>query len=53
MVRNGVRYLMTLIDNFSKKVWMYFLREKSEIFLKLKVLKVEVEKEQGCNVKCL
>ena len=44
---------MTLIDDFSKKVWVYFTKEKLEFFSRFKVWKVEVEKEQGRNVKCL
>lgn len=35
--RNGIRYFMTLIDEFSRKVWVYFLREKLEAIMKFKV----------------
>ena len=37
LVRKEVRYFMTLIDNLSKQVWMYFLMKKSEAFLKFKI----------------
>ena len=32
----GARYYITLIDDFSKKFWVYFLKNKSKIFQKLK-----------------
>ena len=51
--RNGARYFMTLIDDFSRKLWIYFMREKSEVFIKFKIWRAEVEKEQGRSVKCL
>ena len=53
MARNGVKYFLTLIDDFSGKMWVYFLREKLDVFSKFKVWKVEVEKEQGRTIKCL
>ena len=28
----GVRYYVTFIDDFSRKVWVYFLKQKSEVF---------------------
>ena len=51
--RNGARYFMTLIDDFSRKLWIYFMREKSEVFTKFKIWRAEVEKKQGRSVKCL
>ncbi|XP_073113526.1 uncharacterized protein [Elaeis guineensis] len=53
LVRNGVRYFLTLIDDFSRKIWVFFLRKKLDVFSKFKVWKAEVETEQGCSVKCL
>lgn len=29
---NRTRYLLTLIDDFSRYIWVYFLRQKSEVF---------------------
>jgi hypothetical protein len=29
---NGSRYLLTFIDDFFRKVWIYFLKEKSGVF---------------------
>ena len=29
---NGARYMLTIIDDYSRKVWPYFLKYKSEAF---------------------
>ena len=36
-VRNGVRHFLIFIDDFSRKVWVYFMNKKSEVFTKFKV----------------
>ena len=36
-------YFFIFIDDFSKKVWVYFMRHKSETFAEFKLWKVEVE----------
>ena len=36
---------MTLIDDFSRKVWIFFLKEKLDVFSKFKVWYAEVEKK--------
>ena len=41
---------MALIDNFSRKVWIFFLKEKSNVFSKFKAWQVEM-KETGQYVK--
>jgi transposase InsO family protein len=41
------------IDDFSGKIWIYFLRHKSETFAKFKEFKVEAEKQSGKYVKVL
>jgi hypothetical protein len=46
-------YFLTFIDDFSRKIWIYFLRHKSETFAKFKEFKVEVEKQSGKYVKIL
>ena len=30
--RGGARYYVTFIDDFSRKVWIYLMREKSDVF---------------------
>lgn len=42
---SGKRYLFVLVDDFSRKVWIYFLVNKSEAFETFKVFKNHVEKE--------
>lgn len=40
------RYVLTFIDDFSRKVWVYFLVEKSEAFVTFKLFKSLVEKRR-------
>uniref|UniRef100_A0A1D1Z793 Retrovirus-related Pol polyprotein from transposon TNT 1-94 n=1 Tax=Anthurium amnicola TaxID=1678845 RepID=A0A1D1Z793_9ARAE len=49
----GARYFVTFIDDFSRKVWVYFLKHKSEVFEKFKDWKTNVEKQTGKHVKVL
>lgn len=43
--QSGKRYLMVLVDDYSRKTWIYFLTKKSEAFETFKVFKNLVEKE--------
>ncbi|XP_051151848.1 uncharacterized protein LOC127265875 [Andrographis paniculata] len=43
----GKRYLMTLIDNFFRKIWVYFLRRKDEAFDTFKKWKAFVKNLTG------
>ena len=45
ILNNEKRYLITFIDDFSRKTWVYFLMEKSEAFVTFKTYKARVEKE--------
>lgn len=47
------RYLLTFIDDYTRKTWIYFLLEKSETFYQFKLFKASVEKECGLPIKCL
>jgi len=47
------RYLITFIDDFSRKTWAYFLVEKSEAFATFESYKARVEKEIGAFIKSL
>ena len=49
----GARYFLTLIDDYSRKVWVYFLKQKDEVFGKFKQWKAMVEKQTGRSVKRL
>lgn len=47
------RYFLCLIDDFSRKAWVYLLAEKSEALHHFKCFKNMVEKESGMKIKCL
>ncbi|GJV93371.1 retrotransposon protein, putative, ty1-copia subclass [Tanacetum coccineum] len=49
----GARYMLTIIDDFSRSVWPYFLKHKSEAFSAFKEWKVMVETQTGKKVKKL
>jgi len=49
----GRRYMITIIDDISRKVWVYFLRHKNETFPTFKKWKILVETQTGKNVKKL
>ena len=49
----GSRYYITFIDDSSKKVWVYFLKNKSDVFETFKKQKAIVETETGLKIKCL
>ena len=40
----GRFYFLTFSDDFSRKIWIYFLRHKSETFAKFKEFKAKAEK---------
>ena len=41
------KYFLLFIDDFSRKTWLYFLKEKSEVFTPFKKFRTLVEKESG------
>lgn len=49
----GAKYFVTFIDDFSRKVWIYLLRDKSKTFEAFKEFKQEVENECGLKIKVL
>ena len=40
---SGYEYYVTFIDDYSRKTWIYFLKNKSEVFGKFKEFKVLIE----------
>ncbi|KAH0758822.1 hypothetical protein KY290_022315 [Solanum tuberosum] len=50
---NGYRYMVTFIDDFSRYAWIYFLKEKSEVFEKFKEFQYTLENDIGRKIKCL
>nr|GEU72658.1 retrotransposon protein, putative, Ty1-copia subclass [Tanacetum cinerariifolium] len=49
----GARYMLTIIDDYSRRVWPYFLKHKSQAFTRFKEWKVMVEKQTAKKVKKL
>lgn len=39
--------------DFSRKVWVYFLKKKYEVFTKFKLWKIEVKNQTDRKIKCL
>ncbi|KAG9458369.1 hypothetical protein H6P81_002877 [Aristolochia fimbriata] len=44
---------VTFIDDFSKKIWVYFLKSKSDVFTNFKQWKCRIEKQTGRQIKRL
>ena len=49
----GSHYYITFIDDSTRKVWVYFLRQKFHVFQTFKKWKCLVENETGKKLKCL
>ena len=49
----GSNYYVTFIDDHNRKVWLYCMKAKSEVFEHFKHFKMMVEKEIGMHIKCL
>ncbi|CAL1387753.1 unnamed protein product [Linum trigynum] len=49
----GKRYILTITDDFSRKLWVYFLETKAETLSCFKKYKAQVEKEAGEPIVCL
>jgi len=47
------RYFLTFIDDYSRKIWIFFLKEKSEVYEFFKSFKALVERESGFPLKTL
>jgi len=49
----GGKYLLTFVDDFSKKVWVYILKSKDETFARFHQWKAMVETQTERKVKYL
>ena len=47
----GSSYYLELIDDYSRKIWVYFLRDKAQTFRKFKEWLAMVEAETGRKLK--
>ncbi|KAH1074467.1 hypothetical protein J1N35_026795 [Gossypium stocksii] len=50
---SGMRYMVIFIDDFSRYVWVFFMKEKLETFAKCKEFKEVAEIEVGRKIQCL
>ena len=53
MSKGGVHYFLSFVDDFSRKVWVYFLKHKSEVFSCFKTWCIRVENQAGRKIKVL
>lgn len=47
----GYRYLLTFIDDYSRKFWVYFLKNKSVVFVTFKQWKTLIKKQSSKKIK--
>ena len=45
--------MLTTIDDFSRNVWVFFMKQISDVFSTFKDWKTMIEKQTGRQVKCL
>ena len=50
---SGYEYYVTFIDDYSRKTWIYFLKNKSEVFMKFKEFKALIENHSERRIKSL
>ena len=50
---NGSRYFINFIDDYSRYCWIYFIKNKSEVFETFKVFKASDENTLGKKIKAL
>jgi len=49
----GNKYLISFVDEFSRKTWLYLIKAKSEAFDMFQKFKVLIEKQSGKSIKVL
>ncbi|KAH9794218.1 hypothetical protein KPL71_004820 [Citrus sinensis] len=49
----GAKYIVTFIDDYSRRCWVYPIKKKSDVFSVFKEYKARVELEYGIKIKCL
>ena len=49
----GMRYMVTFIDEFSRYMWVFIMKEKYDTFSKFKDIRELVEEEVGKKIHCL
>ena len=49
----GERYCMIFVDDFTRMMWIAFLKDKYEAFDTFKIFKKRVENKSSVKIKCL
>jgi hypothetical protein len=49
----GARFFLLFVDDFTRKMWVHFLKQKLDVFIEFKIFKVTVKKELGRTIKIL
>ena len=49
----GCRYFLSIVDDYSRKIWLYIMKEKPDAFDKFREWCKEVEVEKGSSLKFL
>ena len=49
----GAKYMVTFIDDYSRRCWVYPIKKKSYVFSVFKEYKARVELESDKRIKCL
>ena len=50
---SDAQYFVSFIDDYSRKVWIYFMKHKSDVFSIFKKWKAQVENQIGRKIKYL
>jgi hypothetical protein len=50
---SGFKYFVLIIDDYSRKTWIYFLKTKDEVFDKFQEFKALVENQTGRKIQVL
>ena len=49
----GAKYMVTFIDDYSRRCWVYLIKKNSDVFLVFKEYKTRLELESGKKIKYL
>jgi transposase InsO family protein len=53
MSLGGAKYFISFIDDYSRRLWVYPIKKKSDVFSIFKQFKALIELETGKKIKCL
>ena len=53
MSMSACRYYVTFIDDHTRKVWVYFIKEKNEVFTHFQNFKAMAKKQTCLQLKCI